>query len=310
MDVIVVSHKRGRTWRLRFSLGRVFSWLPLALATAMLSVGLASLGYWLHGDSGVLPTALVADWAREVNVQRAELSKAREEAEQNTRAMARRIALLQAHVQRLDAAGKRLTEVAGLDTGEFNFDSPPPIGGPEQDAAENGGSAMDRVIASLDQFEKQLSDRERQMRVLEDLLLASRMQRQVKPSGWPIDSGWMSSAFGMRTDPFTGRYAMHTGIDFASRAGSDVLAAAAGLVTEAGPRFGYGNVVEINHGNGYVTRYGHNQNVLVKAGDMVNKGQRIALMGSTGRSTGPHVHFEVLFNDKVVNPAQYLEASR
>jgi murein DD-endopeptidase MepM/ murein hydrolase activator NlpD len=148
------------------------------------------------------------------------------------------------------------------------------------------------------------------MRVLEDLLLVSRLQRQVKPSGWPVERGWISSAFGMRTDPFTGRRAMHTGTDFAGRAGADVLSVAAGIVTEAGPRFGYGMVVEINHGNGYVTRYGHNARVLVKPGDKVNKGQRIALIGSTGRSTGPHVHFEVLFNDKVVNPTEYIEASR
>jgi len=309
MEVIVVSHKRGRTWRLRLNPRHLFGWLPLALVLLTFAAGMASAGYWLRGDSGVLPSGLVADWAREVSAQRSELARAREEAEQNTRAMARRIALLHAHVQRLDAAGKRLTTVAGLDAGEFNFDDPPAVGGPEE-PADNPDGSLDRVIASLDQFEKQLSDRERQMRVLEDLLLASRLQRQVKPSGWPIDSGWLSSPFGMRTDPFTGRYAMHTGMDFASRAGSDVLAAAAGIVTEAGPRFGYGNMVEINHGNGYVTRYGHSQSVLVRAGDKVNKGQRVALMGSTGRSTGPHVHFEVLFNDKVVNPAQYLEASR
>lgn len=309
MEVIVVSHKRGRTWRLRLNPSRFLGWAPLVCLALILATGLASLGYWLRGDSGVLPSGLVADWAREVSAQRSELSRAREEAEQNTRAMARRIALLHAHVQRLDAAGKRLTEVAGLDGGEFDFDHPPAIGGPE-DTSFNPDNSLDRVIASLDQFEKQLSDRERQMRVLEDLLLASRMQRQVKPTGWPVASGWMSSPFGRRTDPFTGRLANHTGIDFASRAGSDVLAAAAGIVTEAGPRFGYGIMVEINHGNGYVTRYGHSQSVLVRAGDMVNKGQRIALMGSTGRSTGPHVHFEVLFNDKVVNPAQYLEASR
>jgi murein DD-endopeptidase MepM/ murein hydrolase activator NlpD len=216
--------------------------------------------------------------------------------------------LLHAHVQRLDSAGKRLTEVAGLDSGEFDFDQEPPLGGPEVGTVEDG--TLDRVLVSLDQFEKQLSERERQMRVLEDLLLVSRLQRQVKPSGWPVERGWISSAFGMRTDPFTGRRAMHTGTDFAGRAGADVLSVAAGIVTEAGPRFGYGMVVEINHGNGYVTRYGHNARVLVKPGDKVNKGQRIALIGSTGRSTGPHVHFEVLFNDKVVNPTEYIEASR
>jgi murein DD-endopeptidase MepM/ murein hydrolase activator NlpD len=301
MEVIIVSHKRGRTWRLRFSLARVHSWLPLVLLGAAIIGSSAFLGHWSRGSAGILPESLIADWARETGAQRIELARAREEVEQNTRALARRIALLHAHVQRLDSAGKRLTEVAGLDSGEFDFDQEPPLGGPEVGTVEDG--TLDRVLVSLDQFEKQLSERERQMRVLEDLLLVSRLQR-------PVERGWISSAFGMRTDPFTGRRAMHTGTDFAGRAGADVLSVAAGIVTEAGPRFGYGMVVEINHGNGYVTRYGHNARVLVKPGDKVNKGQRIALIGSTGRSTGPHVHFEVLFNDKVVNPTEYIEASR
>lgn len=309
MDIIVVSNKRGRTWRVKLHPRHVFSWLPLAAVVAVVTAAIFGAGYGLRGDGSVLPAGLVADWAREVGLQRAELSKAREEAEQNTHALARRIALLHAHMLRLDAAGKRLTTVAGLDAGEFNFDQAPPLGGPEETVVHEEG-ALDHVLASLDQFEKQLSDRERQMRVLEDLLLASRLQKQVKPSGWPVDSGWISSSYGMRTDPFNGRYAMHSGIDFASREGSDVLAVAAGIITEAGDRFGYGDMVEINHGNGFVTRYGHNEKVLVRAGDKVNKGQRVALMGSTGRSTGPHVHFEVLFNGQVVNPAKYIEAAR
>ncbi|HVT35258.1 MAG TPA: M23 family metallopeptidase, partial [Nevskiaceae bacterium] len=266
------------------------------------------LGYLARGDGSVLPSGLVATWAEEVSAQHSELNKAREEAEENARALARRIAQLHAHMMRVNAAGARLTEIAGLDRGEFNFDQAPAVGGPEEASAQETG--LVQVISSLDQFEAQLSDRERQMRVLEDLLLASRLQKQVKPSGWPVDNGWISSTFGWRTDPFTGRYAQHTGIDFAAREGADVLAVATGIVTEAGERFGYGNLVEINHGNGYVTRYGHNERILVKVGDKINKGQRIALMGSTGRSTGPHVHFEVLFNGNVVNPQQYIQAAR
>lgn len=309
MDIIVVSNKRGRTWRIKLQPSRVLSWLPLAAVVAGFSAAVFMLGFWMRGDGSVLPARLVAEWASEVSQQRAELVTAREQAEQNAHALARRIALLHAHMLRLDAAGQRLTEVAGLDAGEFNFHQSPPVGGPEE-AAASGEVGLDSVIASLDSFEKQLTDRERQIRVLEDLLLASRLQRQVKPSGWPVDNGWISSAFGMRTDPFTGRYTMHSGMDFAAREGSDVLSVAAGIVTEAGDRFGYGAMVEINHGNGFVTRYGHNERVMVSVGDKVNKGQRIALMGSTGRSTGPHVHFEVLFNGKVVNPAQYIEAAR
>ena len=308
MDIIVVSNKRGRTWRLRLDARHVLGWVPVAGVALILLGAVFTLGYLVRGDGSVLPSGLVASWAQEANAQHLELSKARETAEENARALARRIAQLHAHMMRVNAAGSRLTEIAGLDRGEFNFDQAPALGGPEEASGEETG--LVHVLSSLDQFETQLADRERQMRVLEDLLLASRLQKQVKPSGWPVENGWISSTFGWRTDPFTGRYAQHTGIDFAAREGADVLAVATGIVTEAAERFGYGNLVEINHGNGYVTRYGHNERLMVKVGDKINKGQRIALMGSTGRSTGPHVHFEVLFNGNVVNPQQYIQAAR
>lgn len=310
MDIIVVSHKRGRTWRFPLDLRHVLGWLPLVLVVVVVVSAAFSAGFLMRGfgaDAG-LPSALVSNWSEEVRLQRGALETARAEAEQNSAALARRIAQLQAHILRLDAAGQRLTEIAGLDSGEFNFDQPPAIGGPESPALADSG--LDVLLASLGDFERQLSDRERQFRVLEDLLLASRMQKQVKPSGWPIDGGWISSLFGVRTDPFTGRLTRHMGIDFAGRSGADVLSVAAGIVTEAGPRDGYGNLVEINHGNGYTTRYGHNSKLLVAAGDKVSKGQRIAKMGSSGRSTGPHVHFEVLFNGNLVDPEQYIHAAR
>ncbi len=311
MDIIVVSHKRGRTWRLRLGPRHVLTWLPLVVLAVLVTGLSATAGYWLRGaasGTAVLPQGLVTAWAQEFEGQRQALSVARGEAEQNAAALARRLAQLQAHVVRLDAAGQRLTEIAGLDQGEFNFGQAPAVGGPEP--AYPSEASMDPVLISLRNFERQLTDRERQFRVLEDLLLASRLQKEVRPSGWPIESGWISSLFGTRTDPFTGRRTQHTGIDFAGRAGAEVLAVAGGIVTEAGPRDGYGNLVEINHGNGYATRYGHNSRLLVKVGDRVGKGQQIARVGSTGRSTGPHVHFEVLFNGTLVNPEQYIQAAR
>lgn len=311
MDIIIVSHKRGRTWRFPFNPKNVVVWLPVLVVFSLLvSVSFAA-GMAFSGSATVnahLPAHLLTAWTDDVRQQREALTAARAQAEQNTAALARRIAQLQAHVLRLDAAGQRLTQMAGLDSGEFNFDQAPALGGPE--TASDADLGLDSVMESLIVFERQLSDRERQFRVLEDLLLASRLQKEVRPSGWPIDGGWISSLFGSRTDPFTGRRTSHQGIDFAGREGSAVLTVAAGIVTEAGPRDGYGNLVEINHGNGYTTRYGHNNEIVVKPGDKVAKGQRIAKMGSTGRSTGPHVHFEVLFNGQVVNPEQYIRAAR
>ncbi len=308
MDIIVVSHSRGRTWRLRLEARRVWGWLPLA-AIAIGVLGLTFVaGMNLQSDRGLLPKRIAGVWSTEFSQQRDELAQVKAKAEEDAKALARRIALLQAHVIRLDAAGTRMTQIANIDSSEFSFDRAPAVGGPETEAS--GTPAMlEDVIGSLDRLQKTLGDRERQMRVLEDLLLASRLEREIKPSGWPIDSGYITSGYGSRTDPFTGLRTTHPGIDFAAAEGSQVQAVASGIVTEAATANGYGELIEINHGNGYRTRYGHNSKLLVKIGDRVLKGQPIALIGSTGRSTGPHVHFELVMNGNVVNPGQYLDAT-
>ena len=176
--------------------------------------------------------------------------------------------------------------------------------------AAGSNVAVPDVVDAMQSLNVQLDDRESQLSVLETVLLNQNLKARVYPRGRPVGSGWISSYFGKRTDPFTGKKAMHKGMDFAGRKGSDVIAVAAGVVTEVGAQSGYGKLVEIQHGNGYVTRYAHNAAVLVKAGERVTKGQTIAKMGSSGRSTGPHVHFEVLRNGKTVNPARYVQASR
>lgn len=308
MDIIVVSHQRGRTWRFRLDFRHVFGWLPLVLVAGLIVALSFAVGYWTRGGSTVLPPRLVAAWAEEVGQQREALAVARSDAEHKAAALARKIAEVQAHIVRLDAAGRRLTEVAGIESSEFNFDEPPALGGPE--VIQDGGTIVDPVLDSLARYERQLADRERQFRVLEELLLASRMRKNVLPSGWPIEGGFISSLFGTRTDPFTGRRVRHEGIDFAGKLGAEVRAVAAGIVTYAGPNEGYGNLIEINHGNGYATRYGHNSALLVRAGDTVARGQAVAQIGSTGRSTGPHVHFEVLYNGAAVDPQSFVQAAR
>ena len=305
MDVIVVSHRRGKSWQ-----------LPAA-AVWMLGLGVLSLtvtgGYALGRAGQAQPTLLsktVAEkLAAEVAVQRAELTEARVTAEESSRQTARRMAELSAQLIRLDAAGERMVTLANLDPKEFSFGEPVAVGGPETEEVAEALPA-DPLLARINAFETQLGDRERQLRVLEDLLLASKMQDDVQPSGWPVVGGFISSLFGYRADPFTGRGAFHQGIDFAGPYGSSVYSVASGVVSFAGDRSGYGSVVEINHGNGYVTRYGHNSSIKVRVGDTVRKNQVIALMGSSGRSTGPHVHFEVLINGSQVNPAQFVHAGK
>jgi murein DD-endopeptidase MepM/ murein hydrolase activator NlpD len=158
----------------------------------------------------------------------------------------------------------------------------------------------------MDELGSQLDDRELKLNVLEDFLLNRKLRGEVHPEGRPVTSGYISSHFGNRTDPFTGRAAFHKGVDFAGREGAEVVAVASGVVIWSGDRYGYGQMVEINHGNGYVTRYAHNAENLVAVGDTVKRGETVAVMGSTGRATGPNLHFEVLHNGRVVNPLSYV----
>jgi murein DD-endopeptidase MepM/ murein hydrolase activator NlpD len=162
-------------------------------------------------------------------------------------------------------------------------------------------------VDAISELELQIADRAQQLDILEGLMAERQFEADVSLTGRPIKQGWISSPFGRRTDPFTGQLAWHTGIDFATAAaGADIVSVAAGVVTATGDREGYGLAVDINHGNGYVTRYGHAEKVLVEVGDIITKGQAIALVGSSGRSTGPHVHFEVYKHGRVVDPASYI----
>jgi len=153
----------------------------------------------------------------------------------------------------------------------------------------------------------QAEHRADQLAVLESLMASRRLSQDLKPEGRPITSGWLSSYFGNRADPFSGKQKLHAGVDFAGKEGSDVVAVASGVVTWSGKRYNYGTMVEINHGNGLVTRYAHNKDNLVTVGETVKKGQLIAAMGRSGRATGPHVHFEVLQDGRKVNPLKYLQ---
>jgi murein DD-endopeptidase MepM/ murein hydrolase activator NlpD len=218
--------------------------------------------------------------------------------------LATRVGQMQAQLLRLDALGKHLTEVGKLKRGEFDFDHPPALGGPETGAGE--GPVVPALDAMIDSLGAQIDDRRRQLTALQSLILTRELARQIVPGGRPVESGYISSLYGQRTDPFHGKETNHPGLDFAGAAGTQVLAVADGIVSHAGIDGGYGRSIEITHGNGYVTRYAHNAKLLAEPGQTVKRGDPIALMGSTGRSTGTHLHFEVMRDGQRVNPLSFV----
>lgn len=243
--------------------------------------------------------------ARELDAQREELGMVRTDAQRQLQAFSAHIATLQARLTRLDALGERLTELADLDASEFDFSLDVGQGGPEL-PLQGDAYAPPPFMDVLDDLSWRLGSRETQLEVLEQVLAERRLEEATELSGRPVLRGYVSSPFGRRVDPLTGRHSMHKGVDFAAKAGSDVLAVAAGVVTSSGRKAGYGNTVEVGHADGYVTLYAHNQSNLVKVGDLVQRGQPIATVGRTGRSTGYHVHFEVTRNGRQVNPSSYI----
>lgn len=305
MHIVLFTRRGGRSRTVN-----LFS--PIAIITALMVVALLGGGLVVGGyQLGVLtasPDAVaIRDTVqKEMKAQRQEMAEFRKQAREHVDALALRLGEMQAHVIRLDALGERLAEMAHLDKNEFSFEQTPAQGGPE---SANGESIqIPDFLQSLEMLEQRLADREQKLSMLESTLMNRRLQAEVLPAGRPSTSGWISSFFGMRTDPFTGRPAHHDGIDIAGRLGSEVIAVASGVVTWAGPRYGFGNLVEINHGNGYVTRYAHNQELVVEVGQTVKKGEIVAKMGTSGRSTGPHVHFEVLINGRQVDPVKFVRS--
>ncbi len=308
MNIILFTNVHGRPGSLNLSLPRIY--IPLFSFAFVFFSALIYLGYsWGQTTSNLAPTAMVAEWKADVSDQQREIDLAKRETQAHMDALAMRLGQLQAQILRLEGVGERLVDMAKLDKAEFDFSEAPAQGGPES-ALTQGGYQLPDIMTDLDKLSAVLEKREQQLVAMESVLFNKELSKQGVPAGRPTKGGWMSSPFGKRTDPFTGKHAYHEGVDFAGKRGSEIVSVAGGVVTWSGKRYGYGNLVEINHGNGYVTRYGHNQANLVSVGDTVKQGQEIALMGSSGRSTGPHVHFEVLKNGKPVDPERYVWAKR
>ncbi len=267
---------------------------PGVAAAAILVTGI--------GIGSAAQSAQVSRLQAQASSQGSELAWTRQEAQREVNALAARLAELQAQANRLNALGDRLTRVGQLRDGEFDFSAQVGVGGtgPVRDMAAT------ELRDGMGQVEGDLAASGAQLSVLEALLANQELDRKAIPSRSPVASSFITSGFGRRADPFGGGVAYHKGIDFDARTGDPVMSVADGVVSYSGERPGYGNVVEIDHGNGYVTRYAHNSRNVVRVGDLVRVGQQIARAGSTGRSTGAHVHFEVWENGRVVNPRKFL----
>jgi murein DD-endopeptidase MepM/ murein hydrolase activator NlpD len=304
VNIIFVGREPGRVKEFDLRQPAVIG--AAAAAVALIAGSVFALGMTL-GSGRATPSPLdqVSGWSAELAHQQVQLEDARNTLQEKVNALAMHVGQMNAQVIRLDALGKRLTQMANIDDGEFDFGNPPPQGGAEI-PMDGQPAQIPNLTAMIDGLQNQLSTREQQLGVLENMILTRDLNKQVYPQGRPVTAGWISSYFGQRADPFTGFSAFHRGIDFAGPVGSQVTAVAAGLVTWAGDRSGFGMMVEVNHGNGMATRYGHNEKLLVHQGDMVRKGEPIALMGSTGRSTGTHLHFEVLKNGLQVDPQRFI----
>ncbi|MCK9366141.1 MAG: M23 family metallopeptidase [Metallibacterium scheffleri] len=308
MNIILVSdpRKAPRGIDLRHPRQRMLALGALA-AVALTLVALGMALSWLVYSPRDHALAEVRALRAQLSAQQAEIGSVQRGSQRDLNALAVKLGQLEAQSLRLGALGERLARAGKLDGGEFNFDAGPALGGPEVPLQQAGALPQD-IDRGLTALRLRFDAQQSQLGLLERLLLDRKVDAAAQPSGMPVVNGFIDSYYGPRTDPFTGGHEFHTGLDIDASAGTPITSVARGIVSFAGVRNGYGNVVEVDHGNGYLTRYAHAEKLLVHVGETVRTGQVLALVGSTGRSTGPHVHFEVWYRGKVINPLAFVQA--
>ncbi|MCF8808653.1 M23 family metallopeptidase [Xanthomonas campestris pv. campestris] len=296
---VVIKSCETRTQRLARQFQGFAADRPMVVLGAVLGLGM------LIGVGASTATGMVTNSALQAKVaqQQTELAQAQRASQAQVNALAARLGELQAQATRLNALGERLTQMGKLKDGEFDFDEPVGVGGGDEPVND---MPVQSLKQDLGQLEQQFSASGQQLNVLASLMFDHQLEQNSVPSRMPIRNTYITSGFGGRADPFDGGSAFHKGVDFHANVGDPVMSVADGVVSYAGVRGGYGNVVEVDHGNGYVTRYAHNSRLVVRVGDLVRAGQQVAKAGSSGRSTGAHVHFEVWADGRVVNPRKFL----
>lgn len=302
MNIILISDRLGQAKSLTLTRSHWLMGLLLILLIILLST------VALHRFAGEIADKINHPVLRDIlqNPESKRNHKIQAHLNKNLDFMAAKVAKMQVQLFRLNELGRRLVELYGIDPQELSFDQLPGQGGidrviPEQDIS------LDELNRALYSMGRSLRDRADKLSVLDSLLLDDRIEQEMLPSAMPLETNWFSSNFGVRIDPFTGKKSFHEGVDFPAKSGTPIKAAAGGVVVFSDSRTGYGNMVDIDHGNALVSRYAHASRLLVKVGQVVLKGQKIAEIGSTGRSTGPHLHFEIRHNDIPLNPSRFLK---
>lgn len=302
MNVILVSNHLAKTRSI--TLGGWQLLLVVVVLSVMVWISAFALQYALvrfapEGLSDGVRTLLS-------KIQSEEQQKQQSYVHNSLDAMAAKVGQMQAQIQRLDALGARLAKLTGMKPEEFRFDEPPAQGGPlvTVPMQEMSVNSLEQQLSRLTQA---VNDRSDKLQALETMLLQNQLSRKLLPSITPVAEGFYSSNFGWRPDPFTGANAMHEGVDFMVQVGTAIRASAGGVVAYADEHPQYGNMIEIDHGNDIVTRYAHASRLLVKVGQVVRRGEKIAEVGSTGRSTGNHLHFEVRYKGIAQNPVRFLQ---
>jgi murein DD-endopeptidase MepM/ murein hydrolase activator NlpD len=305
VQIILISDRLARARSVHMSLRHL---LGTALLALMVMLAATATLYWLtlrYAAQVRLPVLqeLVAA------AQRAEAERERTFVQQNINSMATKLGEMQAQLTRLDALGERLSALAGIRPQELRISEAPGLGGAAPTQLPPQNLSLGEFSEKLLVLARQVESRNDMLGVLEAQLFEQAVKKKMIPTMMPVKASYNPSGFGKRIDPFTGQWAMHDGIDFISDHGSPIVAAAGGVVVFSGFHPQYGYMIDIDHGNDLVTRYAHCSKLLVREGDLVQRGRKIAEVGSTGRSTGPHLHFEVRFRGAPQNPAKFLVTS-
>ncbi len=302
MNIILVSSRLAKARSI--TLGKSHLLLIMLLLCALVLAGTTVLQYVLVRYA---PAVLGSDArALLISEQKEEQQKQQSYMHNSLDAMAVKLGQMQAQLQRLDALGGRLAKLTGMKPQEFMFDQPPAQGGPLVTSSVQQMTTID-LEQELQRLTQIISDRSDKLTALETMLMQNQLSSKLLPSVAPIKEGWYSSNFGWRIDPFTGQRAMHEGVDYMVPGGTPIYASAGGVVAYADNHPQYGNMVEIDHGNGIITRYAHASRLLVKVAQVVQRGEKIAEVGDTGRATGSHLHFEVRYKGIAQNPVRFLQ---